>query len=153
MTAWIGIDPGQTGGLACVRRDGALLWAMQMPAISGEVDAVTLAHVIENEAKHHPVKVMIEQVHSMPGQGVSTTFKFGKNFGIAIGVVGALHIALHRATPQAWKKQFTLVGKDKDASRGKATEFWPEMSDNWRFKNLNGVSDAALIAEYARRTL
>jgi crossover junction endodeoxyribonuclease RuvC len=153
MTAWIGIDPGQTGGLACVEMDGTLRWAMEMPAVSGEVNAVSLGHVIEHEAKQQPIKVMIEQVHSMPGQGVSSTFKFGKNFGIAIGVVGALHIALHRVTPQKWKKQFTLTGKDKDASRGKATEFWPEMSENWKYKYQNGVSDAALIAEFARRTL
>jgi len=157
VTAWIGIDPGQTGGLACVSSDGALLWAISMPAISGEVDAVSLAnilaHIIENEAKHHPIKVAIEQVHSMPRQGVSSSFKFGKNFGIAIGVVAALQLPLHRITPQQWKKQFVLIGKDKDASRGKATEFWPTMSSNWKFKKDNGVSDAALIAECARRTL
>ena len=153
MTAWIGIDPGQKGGVACVEMSGTLRWAMEMPAISGEVDAFALAAALEHEATVQPIKVIIEQVHSMPGQGVSTTFKFGKNFGIAIGVVAALHLSLHRVTPQKWKQQFVLTGKDKDASRHKATEYWPEMSENWKFKYQNGVSDAALIAEFARRTL
>lgn len=153
MTTWIGIDPGQTGGLACIQSDGTLKWAMMMPSISNEVDANVLGHVLESEMALQPVKVMIEQVHSMPGQGVSSTFKFGKNFGIAIGVIGALHLSLHRVTPQKWKQQFQLTGKDKDASRHKASEYWPDMADSWRFKKLNGVSDAALIAEFARRTL
>ena len=153
MTAWIGIDPGQKGGVACVDSSGVLRWAMEMPSVSGEVDAFALSSVIHHESIIQPIKVVIEQVHSMPGQGVSTTFKFGKNFGIAIGVVCAHNIALHRITPQKWKKEFNLINKDKDASRHKATEYWPEMSENWRYKYQNGVSDAALIAEAARRAL
>ena len=153
MTAWIGIDPGQTGGLACVEPDGSLRWAMPMPAVSGEVVGQQLAAILKHASEVSHTKVMIEQVHSMPGQGVSSTFKFGKNFGIAIGVVNALHLSLHRVTPQKWKQQFQLTGKDKDASRHLATEFWPDMAEEWRFKKLNGVSDAALIAEFARRTL
>ena len=153
MTAWIGIDPGQLGGVACVSMDGTLRWAEPMPAQDGEVNAVELANMLESAATIEHVKVMIEQVHSMPGQGVSSTFKFGKNFGIAIGVVQALHLSLNRVTPQKWKQQFTLVGKDKDASRHKATELWPNSTEAWRIKRLNGVSDAALIAEFARRTL
>ena len=151
MTHWIGIDPGQTGGLAYIH-DGRLVYAAPMPAISGEVDAIGLHHLLSDWTTGGTgVKVVIEQVHSMPGQGVSSTFKFGKNFGIAIGVVAAMQLPLHRITPQKWKQQFTLTGKDKDASRGKASELWPDMAHNWRFKYLNGVSDAALIAECARR--
>jgi crossover junction endodeoxyribonuclease RuvC len=149
--SWIGIDPGQEGGIAYVTDDGRLLRVSKMPAISGEVDALGLFRLLSELATSSNVKVAIEQVHSMPGQGVSSTFKFGKNFGIAIGVVSAMPLPLHRITPQAWKKQFVLTGKDKDASRAKATELWPDMAERWRFKNLNGLSDAALIAECARR--
>jgi len=149
---WVGINPGQKGGLAYIKDNGELLDAVLMPAIGGEVDAIGLYHLLSNWTTGSAgVKVAIEQVHSMPGQGVSSTFKFGKNFGIAIGVVAAMQLPLHRITPQAWKKQFVLTGKDKDASRGKASELWPTMSEAWRFKYLNGVSDAALIAECARR--
>ena len=152
MTTYVGIDPGQTGGLAHLTSSGRLIAAVPMPALAGEVDAVTLAMLLDEWADDDTV-VAIEQVHSMPGQGVSSSFKFGKNFGIALGVVAALRLPLHRITPQQWKKQFVLTGKDKDASRGKATEFWPTMAHCWKRKADNGISDAALIAECARRTL
>ena len=152
MTHWIGIDPGQKGGLAYIKPDGTMWRCAQMPAVGGEVDALGLFHLLSDwTTGGSGVKVAIEQVHSMPGQGVSSTFKFGKNFGIAIGVVAGLQLPLHRITPQTWKKQFVLTGKDKDASRGKASELWPDMAENWRFKYMNGISDAALIAECARR--
>lgn len=126
-----------------------------MPAIDKEVSGLLLAALLHDwqDMSQDRVRVFIEQVHSMPGQGVSTTFKFGKNFGIALGVVHAIGLPLERVTPQAWKKTFVLTGKDKDASRGKATELWPSMADRWKFKYQNGLSDAALIAEHARRVL
>ena len=154
MTHWIGIDPGMTGGLAYILPDGKMHAVAHMPAISGEVDAVALARLLEDWTKGGgDVSVAIEQVHSMPGQGVSSTFKFGKSFGIAIGVVQTLGLPMHRITPQTWKKQFVLTGKDKDASRAKATELWPTWARNWKRKKDNGLTDAALIAECARRTL
>ena len=155
MTAFIGIDPGQTGGLALINAQGELIDVQQMPAIDNEVSGLLLAALLHDwrDMVQDQTRVFIEQVHSMPGQGVSSVFKFGKNFGIALGVVQAMGLPLERVTPQAWKKTFVLIGKDKDASRGKATELWPSMADRWKTKNRNGLSDAALIAEHARRTL
>jgi len=154
VSAWIGIDPGQTGGLALVSQMGNLIAVERMPAITGEVDAVGLFLTLDQWIKtDDDTKCAIEQVHSMPGQGVSSSFKFGKNFGIALGVVAALGIPLHRVTPQRWKGGMSLLKKDKDASRQLATEFWPNMSGEWKLKKDNGISDAALIAEWGRRTL
>jgi len=155
MTAWVGIDPGQTGGLALLDAKGELIDVQRMPAIDNEVSGLLLAALLHDwrDMVQDQVRVFIEQVHSMPGQGVSTTFKFGKNFGIALGVVQAMGLPLERVTPQAWKKTFVLTGKDKDASRGKATELWPSMAARWKLKKDNGLSDAALIAEHARRVL
>jgi crossover junction endodeoxyribonuclease RuvC len=153
MTAYIGIDPGQTGAIALVTHTGVLSDVVPMPTQDSEVVGSQLAEILETyrDSISDRVVVVIEQVNSMPGQGVSSTFKFGKSFGIALGVVQALQLPLHRVTPQAWKKTFVLIGKDKDASRGKATELWPSMAFHWKYKNQNGASDAALIAEHARR--
>lgn len=155
MTAWIGVDPGQTGGLALIAANGDLLDVQQMPAIDNEVSGLLLSALLHDwqDMSQDACRVVIEQVHSMPGQGVSSVFKFGKNFGVALGVVQAMGLPMERVTPQAWKKMFVLIGKDKDASRGKATELFPSMAARWQRKKDNGLSDAVLIAEYGRRTL
>jgi len=153
---YIGIDPGQLGGLALVSGSGRLLDVVPMPAVAGEVDGLALAEILTRwnlTDGDRSTKVILEQVHSMPGQGVSSTFKFGKSFGILIGATQALKIPMERVTPQKWKKEFELIGKDKDASRHKATELWPAMAEKWKYKKENGKSDAALIAEWGRRTL
>jgi crossover junction endodeoxyribonuclease RuvC len=155
MTWYIGIDPGQTGGLALVDPDGKLFDVERMPAIDNEVNGFDVSRLIRNWSRvprnDHDVKIILEQVHAMPGQGVSSTFKFGKTFGIIIGCVQTLGVPLHRVTPQQWKKEFALIGKDKDASRQKATEMWPHLQGKWKFKKDNGLTDAALLAEYGRR--
>ena len=155
MTTFIGIDPGQTGGLALVSARGELLDVQRMPAIDSEVNGLLLAALLNDwrDMSQDACRVVIEQVGSMPGQGVSSTFKFGKSFGIALGVVQALGLPMERVRPQQWKPTFTLIGKDKDASRGKATELWPSMADRWQRKADNGLTDAALIAEHGRRNL
>ena len=150
---WVGIDPGQTGGIALLSKQGLLLDVLPMPVDGTEVAAGQLRQIIDHWRSLGEMKVMIEQVHSMPRQGVSSTFKFGKSFGIALGVVGALGIPMHRVTPQNWKKEMGLTGKDKDASRHLATELWPDMQQHWKLKKQDGKAEAALIAEYARRTL
>ena len=127
-----------------------------MPAIAGEVDAKGIADLLRTwnlKTETERTTVVLEQVGSMPGQGVASTFKFGKSFGILIGVAQALDMPTERVRPQKWKKEFELIGKDKDASRHKATELWPDMAEKWKLKKDNGKTDAALIAEWGRRTL
>ncbi len=149
---WIGIDPGMKGGLALVSPTGQLIEAIPMVVNGKEVDGYRIARLFEEwQADCGPLKVMIEQVGSMPGQGVASTFRFGQGFGTLLGVVQAGSLSLHRVRPQKWKKDMGLTNKDKDASRHLATEIWPEHSDRWQFKYLDGVAEAALIAEWARR--
>lgn len=151
---WIGIDPGLTGALAVVEDPGVLKDVCPMPSMSGRVVPVVLKQILETWSEDtEQLLVLIEDVHSMPGQGVASTFKFGQAYGTAIGVVGAMGLPMDFVTPQKWKRLFTLTGKDKDASRAKATELWPSMRQHWSRKSDNGMSDAALIAEYGRRTL
>lgn len=153
MTAYVGIDPGATGGIALVTHSGILSDVVPMPSMDGEVSGSLLSQILDTyrEDINDRLVVVIEQVHAMPKQGVSSTFKFGTSFGVALGVVQAMHFSMHRVTPQQWKKTFTLIGKDKDASRSQATELWPSMKIHWKYKNKNGLSDAALIAEHGRR--
>lgn len=155
MKHWIGVDPGQTGGIAYIDGDGSLLDVVPMPVFDKEVSASQLAQILKvwlsRDSEYGTFTVAIEQVGSMPGQGVSSTFKFGKSFGIALGVIGALGVPMVRIRPQAWKKEMGLSGKEKAAALGLANELWPSHGVHWALKKNDGLADAALIAETARR--
>lgn len=152
---FIGIDPGATGGFAVVGPQGGLKCAGLTPSAGGFVDAHALAGQISDWIAYlnGDVVAMIEQVHAMPKQGVTSTFKFGTSFGTAIGILAALKVPMDRVTPQTWKKSFALNGKPKDASRLKACELWPERAaETFKLKKSVDAAEAALIAEHARRT-
>lgn len=92
--------------------------------------------------------VYVEQVGSMPGQGVASMFSFGHAAGVIQGVLGAFRMRVKMVTPQAWKKKAGLLGKNKDASRTLAIQTWPD----WRELDKKGAgqayADAAFIAFY-----
>jgi crossover junction endodeoxyribonuclease RuvC len=94
-------------------------------------------------------RAVIELVHAMPGQGVTSMFTFGHACGTVFGVLAALEIPVSGITPQEWKKRAGLIGKDKDAARSKALELWP----HWRVLDKKGegqaMADAALMARVA----
>lgn len=155
MTAFIGIDPGIKGGLALVSAKGELIEVVPMPGMDKEVDGRELAQILASWAimAGDLSRVYIEKVHSMPKQGVASTFKFGKAYGIAIGVVNAVNLPLEYVSPQKWKKTFSLIGKSKDASRLMASDLWPDHRSEWQYKYQDGKAEAALIAEHGRRAL
>ena len=145
----IGIDPGLTGAVAVIE-DTKLILVTDMPNYDGRVDGYGLWDTLCNWDPE-PTMVVIEDVHSMPGQGVASSFKFGRSVGAIEGVVMALQHPLVRLTPQKWKQKMGLIGKDKDASRGLARELWPGTTYFDRKKD-DGRAEAALIAEAWRRT-
>jgi crossover junction endodeoxyribonuclease RuvC len=147
MSIVIGIDPGSTGAIACFV-DGELLDVEDMPVADGCVVAALLRSVLVEFAvagfDDRPV-VVVEKVHAMPKQGVSSTFKFGRSLGVIEGVVGGLAWPLTWVTPQDWKKGTGLIGKDKDAARLLAIETWPEHAKTFERRKDVGRADAALI--------
>ena len=143
----IGIDPGAKGGIAFLSKD-KLLDAMKMPIAGKQLDITAIAHTIS----YFDVKLaVVEKVHAMPGQGVTSMFKFGKSYGTLLGILGTLKIPTKLVTPQAWKK-LILAGtkKDKDAAieyvRMRYPDF-PIILPRCR-KPHDGICDAICIAEY-----
>jgi len=151
----IGIDPGQTGAIACLEADHVVL-LHDMPTMGRshgkgqEVDPYALTSILMEMKNGKPATVYLEQVAAMPGQGVSSTFHFGESVGIILGVCGALQIPVIRIRPQHWKKRAGIAGKDKDAARGLAIQQHPEISDMLTRKKDCGRADAILIAKYGR---
>ena len=101
--------------------------------------------------------VYLEQVNAHPEQGVSSMFTFGQGFGYWGGILAvyAMLFGLPHTlvTPQRWKKT-TMAGmsKEKDASRVRVVQLWPDMHGQLGAKT-RGRADALLIAEHGRREL
>lgn len=149
MKRIVGIDPGLTGGVA-VLNDGEVELVMPMPVQDNQVDPRLLTTLLG--AFKEPIIVAIEHTQPMPKNGSIGSFKLGMATGVALGVVGALHLPLHRLRPAEWKKVMHLTGKSKDDSRSLASELWPSKAHEWRLKKHDGLAEAALIAEALRRT-
>jgi crossover junction endodeoxyribonuclease RuvC len=147
MTYTIGIDPGINGAIALLDTDGTLVDVYDMQCAGGAVSAQLLA-AAENWADHTTYgTVIIEDVASMPGQGVSSTFKFGRSKGVVEGVFAALGRPIVYITPAKWKRDLRLT-KDKGACRQRAVELWPHKAALFARVKDDGRAEAALIAHW-----
>ena len=102
---------------------------------------------IENYSLNN-VRVVVEQVSAMPGQGVTSMFNFGQSFGVIKGICAAMQLPIFFVRPAKWKKHFELINSQKDASRTKAIEMFPKISSILSKKKDSNKADAILIASF-----
>jgi crossover junction endodeoxyribonuclease RuvC len=150
---YCGIDPGLSGAVAFIRPDAAhpanRLAVFDAPLVGGEFDGVAFAKLL---AERLPDLVAIEHAFSRPGQGVASTFKFGKTFGQALGVIQAMGIPYELVSPTVWKKHFKIsANSPKDASRLVCRRLYP--GADIPLKRHHGRADAILIAHYTWQRL
>ena len=153
----LGIDPGITGAIYFNTVEGKIVVDMPIMAkTSGKGNQIN-PYELTSLLMQPPIDRLtgikaayLESVHAMPGQGVSSVFSFGKSVGTIEGVLAALNIPLVMVTPQRWKKNAKLIGKDKDAARTLAIQLYPELSDRLSRKKDIGRADAILIAEFGK---
>ena len=91
---------------------------------------------------------MVEAVAAMPGQGVSSTFRFGQAVGAVAGVTAALGLPIQWVAPGVWKRSLRLSA-DKEQSRQRALELWPGFASRFARKADHNRAEAALIGLYA----
>jgi hypothetical protein len=139
-----GIDPGITGGLAVVN-EHAWCETQIMPVIDHVVDG---AAVMRFFAERDVEFIVIEAVHSMPKQGVKSTFSFGYSAGQVRTVGQLICIKPRMIRPQEWKRAWGLIGTSKEASVRKAIELFPQAADQFKRKKDHGRAEAALMAAY-----
>lgn len=146
MTHVIGIDPGATGAFALVGTSHrALVEVVDMP-VTDQVSPHGVADILGRWKDCYEISlVFVEQVHSMPKQGVASTFKFGTGYGIIQGAVAALCLPMRFVTPAKWTGMMR-VGSDKNAHRQRCIEMWPDRYELFKLKKHDGRADAALIA-------
>ena len=156
----IGIDPGISGSI-CFFDDGKILDVIEMPTMNDgkknkkQVNGSQIFNEISKRIdtlEKKQIKVVIEQVSAMPGQGVTSMFNFGQSFGILKGICSAMRLSMYFVRPAKWKKYFNLINSEKDASRTKAIEIFPYFSSNLAKKKDSNKADAILIASYYYET-
>ena len=155
----IGIDPGISGSI-CFFKDGKILEVIEMPVMTeGKKNKKQVnGSQIYNEflkkinGKDNEIRVVIEQVSAMPGQGVTSMFNFGQSFGILKGICSAMQLPMFFVRPAKWKKYFNLINSQKDASRTRAIEIFPYFSTQLSKKKDSNKADAILIASFYYET-
>ena len=152
----IGIDPGISGSI-CFFEDGKIIDIIDMPFMAEgkknkrQVNGAQIFNEISLRIKDYEkkdIKVVIEQVSAMPGQGVTSMFNFGQSFGVLKGICSAMQLSMYFIRPAKWKKHFSLINSQKDASRTKAIEIFPYISPKLSKKKDGNKADAILISSY-----
>lgn len=153
----IGIDVGAKGAIAIIDNNYVDVFDTPIMKIDGKtvVDAKKYADLIRTLLKPN-TKVLIEQVHSMPKQGVASTFAFGKSFGITIGICAALNAEYEFITPQKWKRHHNLNGLEREEAKSEARSLasilYPDLKNKFELKKHDGRAEAILIARYKLET-
>ena len=156
----IGIDPGISGAI-CFFENGKILDVIEMPTMNEgkknkrQVNGAQIYNEISkrmNKTHIEDVRVVVEQVSAMPGQGVTSMFNFGQSFGIIKGICSAMQLSLYFVRPTKWKKYFNLINSEKDASRTRAIEIFPYFSSQLSKKKDSNKADAILIASFYHET-
>ena len=154
----IGIDPGISGAIS-VLENKKILEVYDTPTmIEGkknkrQINSAQVTNIIKERLNNEKeVIVVVEQVNAMPGQGVTSMFNFGQSFGVIKGICAALSLPIYFVRPSKWKKHFNLIKTNKDASRTKVIEAYPEISNKLHRKKDSNRADAILIALYFNDT-
>ena len=147
---YIGIDPGVNGGIAWMKQKGEELTTEAVKMPESLKDLKTL---LWNLAANNSVKsCALEKVASRPGQGVKSTFTFGRVYGQVEAAVVCCGIPLERVSASKWQKSFSLITPShvsrtvkKNKHKAAAQELWPDL------KITHATADALLICEWWRR--
>ena len=156
----IGIDPGISGAI-CFFENGNIIDVIDMPSMAEgkknkkQVNSAQIYNEIRSRIKNVPksnISVVIEQVSAMPGQGVTSMFNFGQSFGVLKGICASMQLSMYFVRPAKWKKYFNLIKTEKEASRTKAIEIFPQISGKLSKKKDVNKADAILIASFFNNT-
>ena len=156
----IGIDPGVSGSI-CFLKDGKILDVIEMPVMNEgkknkkQVNGAQIYNEINKKINSNPetkTRVVIEHVTAMPGQGVTSMFNFGQSFGVLKGICSAMRLPMFFVRPAKWKKYYNLINSEKDASRTRAIEIFPDFSTKLSKKKDSNKADAILIASFYYET-
>ena len=164
---FVGIDPGLTGAIGAVDVGGMYVKVQDTPSMlrlrdegAGEPvqvrlpDCVGMSFLIlrlmEEAGGATELRVTIEEQWARPRQSAQSTFITGGGFWAWLGVLAACGVAVMEVSPQAWKREYGLLGKGKEGSRGRASAYFPAAPLS--LKKHHNRADALLLAHYGWQT-
>lgn len=154
---YIGIDPGQTGGIAFVNDETVLTFVMPQKKEKG-YDIGRIGKILESFKSQGPLRCYMEKLNGFPGMASNSTFNLGKGYGILIGVLGCLDIEVSYVPARTWQAVMWPVFTEKNLdSKYKSFIASQKVFPAHNFlkskrcsRPHDGMIDAALIAEYGR---
>jgi crossover junction endodeoxyribonuclease RuvC len=147
MRYYLGVDPGTSGAFGVVNEHGAYVGhCLFTETLSDIYDQLEAGTYQGTPGKIEIDFALLEQVHSMPKQGVSSSFKFGMSFGFCLGLLTCSKIPYELISPVKWQNEMHCrTGGDKNITKQLAQQLWPNI------KITHGFAEALLLAELARR--
>jgi len=151
-----GIDPGFTGAVSIYYTQTGKLECYDIPTFKSPkgktlINLHALLDIFSHPEDESSLAV-IERVSAMPGQGVSSTFRFGQGYGQIEMAIAACKMAVQYVSPAVWKKHFGL-NRDKGVSRSLVTQRLPQYANLFARVKDDGRAEATLIALYATEKL
>lgn len=141
---WIGIDPGAKGAMGFISS-----------GVTNVIPYDPSAYILTLKAFKNADECIccIEDVHSLPREGVTSAHRFGRTVGWLYGVLDAIGIPYQPITPQKWKKEFGLTS-DKAQSVEVCKRLFPDVNlkrTERSKKDDDNCAEACLLALYAKR--
>jgi crossover junction endodeoxyribonuclease RuvC len=158
MMRILGIDPGASGAIALLDTEQNVLTVVDMPVVEVRRGSRNVRHVSAQalslvvDALQPIDHAVVERVHSMPGQGVASTFAFGRAFGVCEGVLAGANVRYTDVAPATWMRAMYLTG-GKDSARHMAMQLFPDNAERFARKKDDGRADATLLAVYGSRVV
>lgn len=156
---FIGIDPGLSGGVSIYDHYLNVLTVRPMPVLEEAVvikgkkktrrqyNLPALCELLDF-AKEDVGGVAVEKVTARPGEGTTSSFRFGWGAGAIESMIVTKHFPLMMVRPQVWKAYHELLGSEKDDSRAKASVLFPQCAPYWKLKKQDGLAESALMCAW-----
>lgn len=112
----IGVDPGSSSGAIAIIKDGILETHGINRKTEMQLEQV-FSRVLWDKGMKTTIFAIIERVHSMKGQGLSSTFKFGMNYGYLRACLISNHIPFRDFLPKEWQKHYSMIKKKNEVTK------------------------------------
>lgn len=138
---FIGVDPGASGSICAINEKAfpVLTFALKDSTDEDIIEALTMM-----KGARLPMSGVLERVHAMPKQGVSSTFKFGASFGALGAHMAWAGIRRELVSPHKWQQSLGCLSRgNKNVTKRKAQEMFPSV------RVTHAIADGLLLALYA----